>query len=203
MVRKRRADRGGPVPRHGVLLVFGARRLGRPTRRLQHVPPVLRGDRRLRDAGGGRRRLVVLAAPARERTRATGDRGCRPVRAPRSSSSALAFGVVRLGAFGPGDYPPVRGDPGRDRGLPPRRQARLRVPAVGGVGLLGCGTRSALDAHTGRRIVPMCFQAETLRADDRRADLADVPTRFRWAPQRALYPDCGRAAIGSGRRSRS
>ena len=47
-----------------------------------------------------------------------------------------------------------------------------------------------LDAHTGRRIVPMCFQAETSSAAHREPKSPDIPSPlFDWAPQRALYPD--------------
>ena len=48
----------------------------------------------------------------------------------------------------------------------------------------------SVDAHTGRRIVPMCFEAETLSALNG-APLSDQVENlfFPWAPQRALYPN--------------
>jgi len=47
-----------------------------------------------------------------------------------------------------------------------------------------------LDAHAGRRIVPMCFQAETLGAFTGVPMSGDVASPlFQGAPQRSLYPD--------------
>jgi hypothetical protein len=47
-----------------------------------------------------------------------------------------------------------------------------------------------LEAHTGRRIVPMCFEAETLGVlTGGQLSSAVTSTAFRWAPQAALYPD--------------
>jgi hypothetical protein len=47
-----------------------------------------------------------------------------------------------------------------------------------------------LEAHTGRRIVPMCFEAETLGVLTGGQLSSAVPsTAFGWAPQAALYPD--------------
>ena len=48
----------------------------------------------------------------------------------------------------------------------------------------------SIDAHTGHRVVPMCFEAEVFSvlvgvpADERVENLS-----FKWAPQRVLYPD--------------
>ena len=57
-------DGGGPLPGHGRDPGLRRDRLGRQARRLQHLPPLLRRYRRLRDAGCGRRGLVHLASAA-------------------------------------------------------------------------------------------------------------------------------------------
>jgi hypothetical protein len=47
-----------------------------------------------------------------------------------------------------------------------------------------------IDAHTGRRVVPMCFNAEVLSTLTGAEPSDQVPNwYFRSAPQRALYPD--------------
>ena len=48
----------------------------------------------------------------------------------------------------------------------------------------------AFDAHTGQRIVPMCFQATFLGELTGGHMSPDIPSAlFKWAPQRTLYPD--------------
>ena len=48
----------------------------------------------------------------------------------------------------------------------------------------------AIDAHTGRRMVPMCFQADLEGVTTGAQISADVASPlFQWAPQRTLYPD--------------
>ena len=48
----------------------------------------------------------------------------------------------------------------------------------------------AIDAHTGRRVVPMCFQADVFGTTTGGQISADVSSPlFQWAPQRMLYPD--------------
>ena len=102
----------------------------------------------------------------------------------------VGFGVVRLAGFGPGTLRArPHGDPGRDPGPPADAKLAyacqpLEEVAFWDPGLLG------LDAHTGRRIVPMCFQAEFFGQLTGTPMSADVPSPlFQWAPQRALYPD--------------
>jgi len=101
-----------------------------------------------------------------------------------------AVGVVRLQGFGPREYPPVPvAILEAIRRLP--REAKLAYAcrpsdenAFWDAQLLG------LDAHTGRRIVPMCFQADFFgqaMGDQTSANIASP--LFRWAPQRTLYPD--------------
>ena len=66
------------------------RRLGRTARRLRHGPLVLRGDRRLRDTGGGRRRVVDLAAAACRRASGPCGAPCSSCVSRRSSSASLS-----------------------------------------------------------------------------------------------------------------
>jgi hypothetical protein len=104
----------------------------------------------------------------------------------------LAFSVLRLAYFGPGNYPPV---PvallATIRGLPP--DAKLAYACQPSEELSFWDARLiGLDAHAGRRIVPMCFQAETLGAFTGTPMSADVASPlFAGAPQAALYPDSG------------
>ena len=49
----------------------------------------------------------------------------------------------------------------------------------------------SIDAHTGRRVVPMCFQADTIGPFYGAEPSSQVPDAgFAFAPQAALYPDC-------------
>ena len=49
-----------------------------------------------------------------------------------------------------------------------------------------------IGAHTGRRIVPMCFQSDFFGQLIGGQKSVDIPgPLFLWAPQRALYPDSG------------
>jgi hypothetical protein len=74
----------------------------------------------------------------------------------------LEIGVGRLRAFGPQEHAPVPvAILGEIRNLPPDAKLAyacrpFEETAFWDARLLG------LDAHTGRRIVPMCFQAEVL-----------------------------------------
>jgi hypothetical protein len=100
----------------------------------------------------------------------------------------VAMSVIRLQGFGPGTYPPVPGVIlAAIEALP--EGAKLAYAchpfeevAFWNAGLQGLGT------HTGRRIVPMCFQAEAF------GPLVGIPMsaeavspRFLMAPQRSLY----------------
>ena len=136
-------DRGRPVPRH-------RRAPGRPARSSGARDSATSTRSTCSSAGSPcsrrrsrRWRSVGLAAPARDGPRATGDRAARAVRDAarirRRSSASVGW---RL--FGPGDHAPgPTGDPGRDPGPPARRQARLRLPAARGGGLLGRADSSA------------------------------------------------------------
>jgi hypothetical protein len=103
-----------------------------------------------------------------------------------------ALGVVQLQAFGPHEYPPVPSTIlAGIRDLPPDAKLAyacrpLEELTFWDARLLG------VDAHTGRRIMPMCFQADffgQLIGGQKSADIASP--LFKWAPQRALYPDAG------------
>jgi hypothetical protein len=100
------------------------------------------------------------------------------------------FGIGRLGLFGPGEHEPVPQEILAEiRSLP--ADAKLAYAcrpseeaAFWDAQLLG------IDAHTGRRIVPMCFQAETFGLMTGTPMSADVPSPlFLLAPQRRLYRD--------------
>jgi hypothetical protein len=100
------------------------------------------------------------------------------------------FGIGRLGLFGPGDHATVPMTIlAAIRNLPP--DAKLAYAcrpaeesAFWNSQLLG------LDVHTGRRVVPMCFESETTGLMSGTPVSPDIASpMFQWAPQRALYPD--------------
>jgi len=102
--------------------------------------------------------------------------------------AALSF--VQLQSFGPHEYPPV---PEKIlaaiRSLPP--DAKLAYACQPFEELAPWDARLlGLDAHTGRRVVPMCFEADFFGQLVGGQKSADNPNPlFQWAPQRALYPD--------------
>ena len=101
-----------------------------------------------------------------------------------------ALSYVQLQAFGPHEYAPVPEEVLR-RSRTCRRTPSSPTPASRSRSSRP-GTRacSRLDAHTGRRIVPMCFEADffgQLVGGQKSAD--NENPLFQWAPQRALYPD--------------
>jgi hypothetical protein len=50
----------------------------------------------------------------------------------------------------------------------------------------------SLDAHTGRHVVPVCFQNEVFALMTGGAPTTDDPgVSFKWAPQHTIYPDSG------------
>jgi hypothetical protein len=104
----------------------------------------------------------------------------------------VGLGALRLWRFGPSKYPPVPiAMLAEIRSLP--ADAKLAYAcrpfeevAFWDAELLG------LDAHSGRRIVPMCFQAETFGLIIGTPISLEIPSPlFQWAPQRVLYPDAG------------
>ena len=104
----------------------------------------------------------------------------------------IGIGILRLQAYGPGAYAPV---PlvtlAAIRTLPPDAKLayacrRFEEAAFWAAQLV------SVDAHTGRRVVPMCFQAETYPVLFGRPLSPDVASPlFELAPQRAVYPDSG------------
>jgi hypothetical protein len=103
-----------------------------------------------------------------------------------------AIGVVQLQSFGPHEYPPVPSAILADiQALPPDAKLAyacrpLEELTFWDARLLG------IDAHTGRRIVPMCFQADFFGQLIGGLKSPDVPNRlFLRAPQHTLYPDSG------------
>jgi hypothetical protein len=102
----------------------------------------------------------------------------------------VATTTLRLQRFGPHDYPPTP-------------VALLdAVEALPADAKLAYSCRPfdefafwlskllSIDAHTGRRMIPMCFEADFLGIPDGVPLSPDVMNPlFTWAPQRALYPD--------------
>jgi hypothetical protein len=100
------------------------------------------------------------------------------------------FGIGRLGHFGADGHEPV----------PLTILAAIRSLPADAKLAYGCrpAEESAfwnsqllgLDVHTGRRVVPMCFESETTGLMTGTPISADVASpMFQWAPQRTLYPD--------------
>jgi hypothetical protein len=127
---------------------------------------------RLRAAGHGRLAIVVL------------------VLCGTQIELGAALGVVKLQAFGPHEYAPLP-EPilTAIRSLP--ADAKLAYACQPFEELAPWDARLlGLDAHTGRRIVPMCFEADFFGQLVGGQKSADNPNPlFQWAPQRSLYPD--------------
>jgi len=100
------------------------------------------------------------------------------------------FGVVRLEDFGPRSYPPVPlGTLATIRNLPPDAKLAYACQPSEEVAFW-LGRLLGLDAHAGRRVVPMCFEAETDGQLNGTKMSADIPSPlFESAPQRMIYPD--------------
>jgi hypothetical protein len=100
-------------------------------------------------------------------------------------------GFLRLQEFGPrGDFQPIPISLIElIRELPPDAKLAYACRQFDEVSfanprLLG------IDAHTGRRVVPMCFEAEVFSAQNGVPVSMQVPNAsMLWAPQRLLYPD--------------
>ena len=104
----------------------------------------------------------------------------------------IGLGTARLEEFGPGAFRPVATDIlAAIRYLP--SHAKLAYACLPSEELAFWDARLlGLDAHTGRRIVPMCFEAEFFGKLVGTPVSADVPSPlFQWAPQRTLYPTSG------------
>jgi hypothetical protein len=99
-------------------------------------------------------------------------------------------GVLRMQLFGPHAYEPIPVSVlDAIRRLPLDAKLAYKCQPLDESGF-AVPQLLAIDAHTARRVVPMCFEAEVLSTLIG-ADTSDqVPNLFfRWAPQRALYPD--------------
>ena len=101
----------------------------------------------------------------------------------------IGTGILRLQRFGPGNYEPIPLEilAAIERLPVDAKLAYSCQPAeelaIWDARLLG------ISAHTGRRIVPMCFQSESLaQLAGGEASLDVANPLFQSAPQRALYP---------------
>jgi hypothetical protein len=108
------------------------------------------------------------------------------------SGAQIAFGmaisVVRLDSFGPNEAPVPMAILAGIRNLP--IDAKLAYACRPSEEIAYWDSRLlGIDAHTGRRVVPMCFQAEAFSRFIGSGS-GDIPNPlFQSAPQRALYPD--------------
>jgi hypothetical protein len=104
----------------------------------------------------------------------------------------VGLGILRLQRFGPGHYAPAPVELlAAIRGLP--SDAKVAYACRPSEEILFWDARLvALEAHTGRPVVPMCFQAEFFGSMTGVHISAEIPSPlFRLAPQRKLYPDLG------------
>ena len=202
MVRKERVDRGRPVPRHDRARRGRGARLGRHGSATSTPFHLFYGALAVFATPAAAVAVwYALAATARDAARARlaivagrdlrdPARGGRPVRdRPVGSSSGRTTTrpspLAILAAI---------------EELPARRQARLRAASRPRRPPSGTPSSLGLDAHTGRRVVPMCFQAETFGLMTGTPISPDVPSPlFRRAPQRALYPTSAARAVSRGR----
>jgi hypothetical protein len=106
--------------------------------------------------------------------------------------AGIGLGILRLQTYGPGSYPPVPLETlAALRSLPPDAKLayacrRFEEAAYWAAQLVG------YDAHTGRRLVPLCFQAESYPVLFGRPLSPDIASPlFESAPQHTLYPDSG------------
>ena len=104
----------------------------------------------------------------------------------------IGLGIVRLASFGPGKYPPVPvAILEAIRDLPPDAKLAYACLPLEEAGFWS-PSEGGLYAHTGRNVVPMCFQAETFPILTGAAISPDIPSPFfQRAPQRELYPTSG------------
>ena len=101
-----------------------------------------------------------------------------------------ASGLYRLQQFGPGDYEPIAVSVlTAIKQLPPDAKLAYACQQFEEVAFTDPRLLS-IDAHTGRRIVPMCFQADYFSTMiGAQVDLQLANASFAWAPQRSIYPD--------------
>jgi hypothetical protein len=103
---------------------------------------------------------------------------------------SLGFTIARLQRFGPGEYLPIPAPIiAAIRDLPPEAMIAYRCQELVEIGVWDPRLVS-IDAHTGRRIIPMCFQADHLRTlNGAPADPEVESPFFVLAHQREIYPD--------------
>lgn len=122
-----------------------------------------------------------------------------------SDNRALALGLVvlcvlqleaglpnaglRLQFFGGGDQMIPKTVMDRVRQLPPDAKLAYTCQPLSESGW-AVPRLLSIDAHTGRAVVPMCFEAETLSTLNGAPQSSQVQNlAFLWAPQRILYPN--------------
>jgi hypothetical protein len=106
--------------------------------------------------------------------------------------AGVVMGTVYLEAFGPGDYQPIPVSIlTAIRQLPGNAKLAYACWPLEEVSFADQRLLS-IDAHTGRRVVPMCFQADTFSPTVGGPLSLQTPNQgFDWTPQAALYPDAG------------
>lgn len=102
----------------------------------------------------------------------------------------VLVGIIRMEVFGPHDYSPISVSLLNSISrLPPDAKLAYACQPLEEVGF-GTPRLLSIDAHTGHRIVPMCFEAEVLsNLIGAKPSLLAQNLFFTLAPQRALYPD--------------
>jgi hypothetical protein len=111
------------------------------------------------------------------------------------SGAQIAMGVIptvqRLEQFGPHAFAPIPVSIlVAIQDLPSGSKLAYTCPPMGEIGFFWDPRLVSIDAHTGRRIVPLCFQAEvfgSLNGGSSDPDL--ISPLFELAPQRSIYPD--------------
>ena len=104
--------------------------------------------------------------------------------------AGFGIGIIRMQDHGPGDYAPAPLSllQAIDQ-LPTEAKLAYRCGPFEEA-TFGTPNLLAIDAHTGRRIVPMCFEADVFSLAGGAEPSAQMPSAdFTFAPQRALYPD--------------
>jgi hypothetical protein len=102
----------------------------------------------------------------------------------------VVTGTVRMQIFGPHEYEPISVNLlAAIRQLPPEAKLAYTCTPLEEVGF-ATPRLLTIDAHTRRRVVPMCFEAELLSSIIGAPRSSQVPNlSFASAPQRELYPD--------------
>jgi hypothetical protein len=111
------------------------------------------------------------------------------------SGAQIAIGVIptvqRLEQFGPHAFAPIPVSIlATIQNLPPGAKLAYTCPPMGEIGFFWDPRLVSVDAHTGHRIVPLCFQAEVfgpLNGGSSDPDL--ISPLFELAPQRIIYPN--------------